>query len=519
MHQKLVARLISMNAVARYGLATAAAVLSVAARVGLTPWMGDRTPYVTVFATLLFVARYLGLGPALVALATSLAGIWFWLVVPAGSSPQPADLFALIAFLLFSGLVIAFGEATRRTHARQSESELALRESESRLRLGVLRMQDEIERRTSEIEQKTEQAKEQARLLDLANDAIFVRTARDRISYWNKGAERLYGWTKAEALGRLTHELLRTQFTVPLSAIQEVDHWEGELLQVKRDGTPIVVSSRWTTLRDRDGKFDGWLEINTDITGRRNAEDAARRLSGRILSLQDDERRRIARELHDSLGQYLVSIKISLDLLSDMANAADQDESKRHAMALIVADCLRTVQDCLSETRTISYLLHPPLLDEAGFASAARWYVEGFAERSGLEVSLDIPADLQRLDRDIETTLFRILQESLTNVHRHSGGTAVQINLQIDAEEVQLHIRDNGRGIPFDRLRSITEDVAATGVGLAGMRERVRELGGTLEITAALPGTTILVKIPVVEETQPIAAHSDDNSNRGVSAA
>src|SRR5205085_3445263 len=125
------------------------------------------------------------------------------------------------------------------------------------------------------------------------------------VSYWNEGAERLYGWSKQEALGRTTDELLHTIFPVPISEIKKTERWQGELLQVKRDGSRITVASRWTTLRHADGAFAGWLEINTDITLRKRAEDAARRLSGRILSLQDDERRRIARELHDSLGQYL----------------------------------------------------------------------------------------------------------------------------------------------------------------------------------------------------------------------
>jgi PAS domain S-box-containing protein len=355
-------------------------------------------------------------------------------------------------------------------------------------------MQDEIERRTAEIEHKTEQSKEQARFLDLANDAIFVRTARDKVSYWNQGAERLYGWTKGEALGRLTHELLHTRFSTPLSEIRKVEYWEGELVHVKRDGSEITVSSRWTTLRDRDGKFDGWLEINTDITARRRAEDAARRLSGRILSLQDDERRRIARGLHDSLGQYLIGIKINLDLLSGMVKEAREHE--------LVSECLKVTQECLSETRTISHLLHPPLLDEAGFASAARWYCEGFAERSGLDVALDISPDLERMDRDLETTLFRILQEALTNVHRHSGGTTVRIVLELDAERVQLEVRDNGKGISEDRLRRMSEDGSLTGVGLAGMRERVRELGGSLVISSASPGTTITVIIPVLLEAE-----------------
>jgi PAS domain S-box-containing protein len=485
-------------------LALTTAVFAVALRIWLTPLLGDRTPYVTIFAAVMFVARYLGFGPAIAALATSVFGVWFWLVNPRHSSADQSDIFGLLAFILFSGFIIAFGEATRRSKAKQDETERALRESEARLRLGVEQMQTEIERRTAEIEHKTEQSREQARLLDLANDAIFVRTSRDRISYWNQGAERLYGWTKEEALGRLTHELLRTRFSTPLSEIRKVDYWQGELVQVKRDGAEITVSSRWTTLRDLDGKFDGWLEINTDITDRRRAEDAARRLSGRILSLQDDERRRIARELHDSLGQYLVSIKINLDLLSGMVMGERE--------LGLVSESLRVAQECLSETRTISHLLHPPLLDEAGFASAARWYCEGFAERSGLQVKLDIPPDLERLDRDMETTLFRILQESLTNVHRHAGGTTVHIALQSDAEQVQLEISDNGIGIPEERIRRFSEDDSATGVGLAGMRERVRELGGAFVISSASPGTTIRVTIPVPH-------HTDHGKNRKLPAS
>jgi signal transduction histidine kinase len=318
--------------------------------------------------------------------------------------------------------------------------------------------------------------------------------------------------TKEEALGGSTHELIRTQFPVPLSEIKKTDRWEGELIQLKRDASEITVTSRWTTLRDRDGKFAGWLEINTDITARKRAEDATRRLSGRILSLQDDERRRIARELHDSLGQYLVSLKVNLDLLSPMATEAREN--------LLVSESLRAVEECLSETRTISHLLHPPLLDEAGFASAARWYCEGFAERSRIQVDLEVPPDLGRLDRDVETTLFRILQEALTNVHRHSEGSMVRIIVQLDAEEVRLQISDNGQGIPEERLRRLREDDSVTGVGLAGMRERVRELGGSFALQSASPGATITVTIPVLQNAeQSRDPEEDSDSIQGASAA
>ena len=136
-------------------------------------------------------------------------------------------------------------------------------------------------------------------------------------------------------------------------------------------------------------------------------------------------------------------------------------------------------------------MLHPPLLDEAGFESAARWYIDGFGQRSGFQVDVDFPKPMERLDRDVETALFRALQEALTNVHRHSGGSKVEIELKLDEDTVQLRVTDNGRGIPADRLRSLQEDDSAAGVGLAGMRQRMRELGGTLQIRSAEPGTTI----------------------------
>ena len=501
-----------MNTATRYGLGAVAAGSAVALGIWLTPLLGDRTPYITAFATVMLAARYFGLGSAILTVATSMFGIWFWLLAPGRSPLERSEIFGLVAFLLFSCVIMAFAEATRRSKAKQHKAQQALRESEIRLKLGMQQMQNEIERRSAEIEQKTAQTRGQAKLLDLANDAIFVRTASDRVSYWNQGAERLYGWTKEEALGRLTDELFQTRFLVPLSEIEKTDRWQGELLRVKRDGSEITVASRWTTLRDRDGKFAGWLEINTDITARRRAEDAARRLSGRILSLQDDERRRIARELHDSLGQYLVSLKVNLDLLSDVVKEARENA--------IISECLQAVEECLSETRTISHLLHPPLLDEAGFTSAARWYVEGFAERSGFQVNLDIPPDLERLDRDVETTLFRILQEALTNVHRHSGGSMVSITLLLDAEQVQLQITDNGKGIPEGRLRHLKEDDSATGVGLAGMRERVRELDGSFAISSELPGTTITVTIPVLQtaERPPDLANGGDSTRRASAA-
>jgi signal transduction histidine kinase len=240
-------------------------------------------------------------------------------------------------------------------------------------------------------------------------------------------------------------------------------------------------------LRDRNGKSEGWLEINTDITARKRAEEAARRLSGRILSLQDDERRRIARGLHDSLGQYLAALKMNLDVF----RTSKDDKAK------LASDCAEIVDKCLNETRTISHLLHPPLLDEAGFDSAARWYVDGFSQRSGIKVNLNLPQKLSRMHRDVEVALFRAVQECLTNVHRHSGSSAVDVRLSLSAKQIRLEIKDDGRGIPQERLRSLNQGAADAGVGLAGMRERIRELGGSLEIRSERAGVTVIVRIPI----------------------
>jgi PAS domain S-box-containing protein len=240
-----------------------------------------------------------------------------------------------------------------------------------------------------------------------------------------------------------------------------------------------------------------------DVTERKDAEAAARSLSSRLLRLQDEERRRIARELHDSLGQYLTALKINLEL------AREAEEPRKREL---LADAVKLADGCLTETRTISHLLHPPLLDEAGFASAANWYVQGFAERSGLDVNIDVPSGLKRMPAPVETALFRVLQESLTNIHRHAQSTAAEIQLQVEAELVRLTVLDDGRGIPREFLERFRQDGTQSGVGLAGMRERIRELGGRLDIDSGERGTKLTAEIPLPQREQ-------SRGSEGVSAA
>jgi signal transduction histidine kinase len=223
-----------------------------------------------------------------------------------------------------------------------------------------------------------------------------------------------------------------------------------------------------------------------ELSAREKAEASAHRLSARVLRLQDEERRRLSRELHDGLGQNLVAAKLAL---SNLANSHPDDS--------VVADCLKAIDESLAEARTISYLLHPPLLDDIGIASAARWYLEGFSKRSGIEVSADIPDSATRMPRAMELALFRVLQESLTNIHRHAKSTRAEVSLHMLKDRAVLRVRDHGKGIPSETLEHFQHDGTHVGVGLAGMRERVAEQNGEFEISSDESGTVIEVTMPL----------------------
>jgi PAS domain S-box-containing protein len=372
---------------------------------------------------------------------------------------------------------------------------------------------------------------ERALLLDLSNDAICVRDAADRITYWNKGASELYGYSREEAVGRVTHELLRTEFPEPLERITEQlyrdSRWTGELIHRRKDGSQIVVASRWALDRDDKGSRRRILETNNDITlqkqreedlreseeqlralsndleiqvttrtqelRQRNAEmlqqaEQLRELSNRIQKTQEDERRRIARELHDSAGQLVAAMGMSLAGISQLAK-------ENPSLDKALGDTQNLLQQLNKEIRTTSYLLHPPLLDESGLSQAIQWYIQGLTERSGLQVDLSIAEDFGRLSADLELAVFRIVQESLTNIHRHSGSKTATIHLFRSAESVVLEIQDYGGGIPAEKLAAIKAQ--RTGVGITGMRERVRHFNGEMDIHSDGKGATISVILPV----------------------
>jgi signal transduction histidine kinase len=228
-----------------------------------------------------------------------------------------------------------------------------------------------------------------------------------------------------------------------------------------------------------------------------------RDLSGRLLHAQDEERRRIARELHDSAGQLIAALAMNLRPLEREASKIGSD-----AVAL-VKQSAALVDDLSREVRTISHLLHPPLLDDVGLVPALRSYVAGFAERSGIKVDFEIISDFGRLSLDTETAIFRIVQESLANIHRHSESSVASIRISHGEDDARLEVQDHGRGIPAEK-----QSPDKAGVGIRGMRERVRQLGGTFEVRSSGEGTVVLARFPV-ESRPPRPATIDQNGASG----
>jgi len=223
------------------------------------------------------------------------------------------------------------------------------------------------------------------------------------------------------------------------------------------------------------------------------ANQGLRELTARLMQLQDDERRRIARELHDSVGQMLAALSMNLTTVG-----VDLERLRQTAAA--ITDSTALVEEMNKEVRTISYLLHPPLLDEAGLASALRWYIDGFSQRSKIDVDLEVPDNFGRYPRELEMVIFRTIQECLTNIHRHSGSRTARICISQFDGELRLQVEDQGAGISNSKLQEVASS-ATPGVGIRGMRERLRQLGGTLEINSNGKGTVVNASLPVATTT------------------
>lgn len=272
-----------------------------------------------------------------------------------------------------------------------------------------------------------------------------------------------------------------------------------------KDGKPFCASVDLSSI-DADGHIMT-LAVVHNINQRKLLDEERDRvvnelheLAGTLVHIQDDERRRIGRELHDSIGQTMAALELDLSRLSQ-TTAGSLVEQLR-----LLHQCIELARRCSSELRTASYLLHPPLLDEIGLLSALRWLADGLRQRSGIEISLELPDTMERLAREQELAIFRVAQEALTNVLRHSKSPSVTIRLFDDGAHVTLEIEDAGHGILANRNAGRLEDVSALGVGLAGMRERMRQLGGTLTVRTGPTGTCVQARLSLSDTAKLRAA-------------
>ena len=268
------------------------------------------------------------------------------------------------------------------------------------------------------------------------------------------------------------------------------------------DGIRKVIQNSAVPIRDAGGQITGAVVVNEDISARIAAErdlhnslKQMRAVTGRLMRAQDDERRRIAQMLHETTAQDLAVLKMHLARLT--RSDAGWSEDDRAALTESVDLAERSIRG----VRTLSYLLHPPFLDDAGLVSALRWYAAGFAERSDIAVHLDLPAAFERLPQEVETALFRVVQEALINIHRHAESPSAEIRLRIEGARLTLSIEDRGRGMPAELVAQLPRGAGGFGVGVAGMRERLEQLGGTLDIESSGRGTVVRAQVPIAKST------------------
>jgi PAS domain S-box-containing protein len=571
----------------RYALAIIAALVALWVRQLLTPLYGTENPYHTVWVAVAFSAWYCGLGPSIVTAILGALGVWYWFVPPlhAFALHDRRDVFGILGFLIFSSAIIALGESNRRGFAARSRL---------------------------------------AAIVDSSDDAIIGKNLDGIITSWNKGAERIFGYTAEESVGRhitliipIDRRSEETMIVERLRRGERIEHFET--VRERKNGTKIDVSVTISPVKDAAGRVVGaskvlrdistqkqieltireseerfrsivettpecvkivavdgtllhmnvpglkmvgadcaelvvgknvydlidakdrdrfrtfnekichgergtlefdlvglqgqcrhmethaaplrytdgrtvQLAVTRDVTDRIEAQEAVnqKELSARLLTLQDEERRRIARELHDGVGQLLAALSMN-------ASRLDEEKSKfSPGTARCVEENSKLIEQVSADIRTMSYLFHPPLLDEMGLDSALNWYVDGFAQRSKISAKLEMPANWERLPGDWELCLFRIAQECLTNIHRHSGSASAQVRLLRFPGEIKLEVSDEGRGVNQETLSNIATGATA-GVGLRGMRERVRQFGGSIEVRSNGKGTTVIATVPMVE--------------------
>ena len=357
-------------------------------------------------------------------------------------------------------------------------------------------------------------------LVDAVQDyAIFMLDVQGHVSSWNTGAQRIKGYAVSEIIGKhfsvfYPEEDLRAGKPArELEVAAKEGRFEDEGWRLRKDGSRFWANVIISAIRDESGELIGFGKVTRDFTEKVNAneilrkeiterteaqrklhdsEKSLRQLSLRLLQTQDEERRRIGRDLHDSVGQYLVGLKMKVDSLKSSAQRSQPRDSGE------LAECSQLIEEAISEVRTISYLLYPPMLEELGLKSAVPWYLDGFTKRSGIKTTFEVSPDFDRIPGDLELALFRVLQESLTNVHRHSGSSTAVVRLLTKDRSVVLQVIDEGKGTQSKNLEGRAQDWMGTfGVGLRGMNERLRQLGGSLDLSSNQEGTTVTAMLPL----------------------
>lgn len=334
-----------------------------------------------------------------------------------------------------------------------------------------------------------------AAIVQSTQDAIFGATLSGYITTWNRGAEQLFGYSAEEIAGRPVSILVPEGRERELEGILERLRRDEnvrpyETVRRCKDGRLIDVSMTVSTVKDAMGRPTGLSAIAHNLGDRKQVETELRKLTARLLKMQDETRRDMARELHDSVIQELAAAVINLAIMQDSPLLPAE-------LRETLKETLKITENAVREIRTFSYLLHPPLLDVTGLQSALRWFVEGYSKRSGVHVELDLPEGRDRMGKEIELTLFRIVQEALTNIHRHSGGRKAVIRMKRAEGELILTVSDNGHGMDGDTLKKVRREGAVLGVGIAGMKQRLQQLGGRLSIDSGNSGTTVTVTLPV----------------------
>jgi PAS domain S-box-containing protein len=333
-------------------------------------------------------------------------------------------------------------------------------------------------------------------LVENAHDLVSVMRYDATILYESPACERVLGFTAEEKLGRNCLEYLhaddRGRVTRELSELvtgkSDLKKLEYRYLHKSGSYVPLEVIAR----RSTDESGDPIVIVNKrDITERLRKEDQLRKLVARLLNVQDEERRRLARELHDETAQNLVLMDINFSTVEN--GVSDIPDDVRAA----ITQNRDLITRSLREVRTISYLLHPPMLDEAGLQTALSWLVRGFSQRSGIKVELNCPTGTERFSSEIEIAVYRIVQEALTNIHRHSGSPTAQVRLQRKGNSLILTVEDQGCGIPDTVLEKRAAGVESLGVGIPGMRERLHLLGGRLDVRSDTTGTSLMAALPL----------------------